>query len=86
MKVIASASNEDFIVEVSRDELNRLVTGSNYNKIKVHAIFGRLAKLQGSKEGLSIMADNLRAMATLLESTEPIIRELVDGPAELEAL
>ena len=94
MKIMAVISERDktFLAEVTKEELTRIAFGERYrqiqfsvgDKVDVHTIFDRLYQLENNKKQLSSMAENLRAMATLLESTEPIIRELVDEPKESE--
>lgn len=92
MKIIAGIDTRGkrFLVEMTEDEIAKVAKGTAYgsnfrigDEFQVSGIFHRLDKLESNKKQLSDMAVNLRSMANLLESTEPVVRALVDEePAE----
>lgn len=92
MKVIAllnpDSFNKQFLVQVSESELTNIV-GERYGKkfnigdqVDVAKIFDRLHSLDNHKGNVQHAMKQLRAMADLMESFDPVVRAVIEGEKE----
>lgn len=89
MKIIAETNSSSyrkrFLVEVGSDELDFII-GKPYNdrsfkigdEIKVTEQFKRLQNLDNNKGAVNDCKKQLRALADMMESFDPVVRKLID--------
>ncbi len=94
MKIVALLTqrsySKSFLVEVSESELNHLV-GEIYgntefsigDEIKASELFKRLDSMNRNRGAVTSCTKQLRALADMMESFDPVVRKVIEGDCEV---